>query len=333
MSLITDTWHQLVQRRLLPVAVLLLAALVAVPLLLAKDPEPVAAPVVKAPEADGADAAVAEPVVTLVEQGTPERRRRVLGARKNPFEPAPYKAPEDATASSAGEPANSGASAPSPSGSTVEDSAPSTGGGSGAPAGDAPSAAPAPQAPVEAAPRKRYELLSLTVRFGDSSSDSLEKSNLARLKPLPSAENPILVYLGVSGDRKSALFLVDGRVEAQGDGSCKPSPVNCETISMREGDTEFFDVVGEDGTVEAQYQLDLVDIKRGSTASASKAAAAKAKESPAGRRVLRAHRSAHGPLRYRYDAESGTVRKLPARAYKALVSRLAKVAATFTGDN
>ena len=43
MSLITDTWHQLVQRRLLPVAVLLLAALVAVPLLLAKDPEPVAA--------------------------------------------------------------------------------------------------------------------------------------------------------------------------------------------------------------------------------------------------------------------------------------------------
>ena len=330
MSLITETWHQLVQRRLLPVAVLLLAALVAVPLLLAKDPEPVAAPVVKVPAGNAADAAVAEPVVTLVEQGTPERRRRVLGARKNPFEPAPYKAP-DADVASAGEPANSGASVPSSS--LEKDSAPSTGGGSGAPAGDAPSTAPAPQAPVEAAPEKRYELLSLTVRFGDSSSDSLSKSNLARLKPLPSAENPILVYLGVSEDKKSALFLVDSRVVAQGDGSCKPSPVNCETISMREGDTEFFDVVDEHGKVAAQYQLDLVDIKRGSTTSASKAAAAKAKASKAGKRVLRAHRSSHGPLRYRYDAESGTVHKLPARAYKALVAKLAKVAATFTGGN
>ena len=40
MSVLTDIWRQLVQRRLWPVAVLLIAALVAVPLLLAKDPEP-----------------------------------------------------------------------------------------------------------------------------------------------------------------------------------------------------------------------------------------------------------------------------------------------------
>jgi hypothetical protein len=307
-----------------------------VPLLLAKDPEPVAAPVVEAPETHATDAAaLAEPVVTLVEQGTPERRRRVLGARKNPFEPAPYKDPEAATAASAGKPANAGATSPAPSSEETkpEDSAPSSGGGSGAPAGNAPSTAPAPQAPADPAPAKRHELLSLTVRFGDSESGRLEKLNLARLKPLPSAEDPILVYLGVSEDKKSALFLVDSRVEAQGDGSCRPNPVNCETISLREGETEFFDVLDEEGKTQAQYQLDLVDIKRGTTTSAQKAAAARAKESKAGRRVLRAHRSAVGPLRYRYDAESGTVRKLPARAYKALVAKLAKVAATFSGDN
>ena len=40
MSVITDTWRQLVRRRLWPVAALLVAALAAVPFLLAKDPEP-----------------------------------------------------------------------------------------------------------------------------------------------------------------------------------------------------------------------------------------------------------------------------------------------------
>ena len=36
MTLITDTWRQLVERRLWPIALLLLAALVAVPVLLAQ---------------------------------------------------------------------------------------------------------------------------------------------------------------------------------------------------------------------------------------------------------------------------------------------------------
>ena len=39
---------------------------------------------------------------------------------------------------------------------------------------------------------------------------------------------------------------------------------------------------------------------------------------------MRARR--RGPLRYRYDAKSGTVRKLPERAYKALLAKSARVA-------
>ena len=41
MSALTNLWRQLQQRRLLPVAILMVAALVAVPFVLAKDPEPV----------------------------------------------------------------------------------------------------------------------------------------------------------------------------------------------------------------------------------------------------------------------------------------------------
>ena len=42
--------------------------------------------------------------------------------------------------------------------------------------------------------------------------------------------------------------------------------------------------------------------------------------------MLRARQSGSGPLRYRYDTSSGTVRRLPKRAYKALVAKTAKVA-------
>jgi hypothetical protein len=155
--------------------------------------------------------------------------------------------------------------------------------------------------------------------------------SLPRLKPLPDAAEAALVYLGVSDDHKSAIFMVDSNVEPQGDGSCQPSPVNCETIRLREGETEFFDVLGEDGESTAQFQLDLIKIRRSTTASAAKAAAARAKVSKSGLRVLRAHQSASGPLRYRYDAKSGTVRKLKKRAYKALVAKTARVAMGVAG--
>ena len=149
---------------------------------------------------------------------------------------------------------------------------------------------------------------------------------MPRLKALPSAEDPVLVYLGPGKDGKSAIFLVDEGVEAQGDGSCKPSPHNCETIHLAVGDTEFFDVTDESGSVTDQYQLDLLAIKKSSTDDKGKAAAARAEQSDAGRRVLRARQAASGPLRYRYDTKSGTVRKIPARAYKALLAKSARVA-------
>ena len=185
---------------------------------------------------------------------------------------------------------------------------------------------PATTVPGDDAAPKRHELYSLVVRFGNSQSDTLERMSLARLKPLPDADEPALIYLGVTDDKKSAIFLVDSDVEAQGDGVCNPTPNNCETIRLREGETEFFDVLDEKGEPTDQYQLDLVKIRRSTTASAAKAAAARAKASKAGRRVLRARQAAAGPLRYRYDAKSGTVHKIGKRAYKALMAKTARVA-------
>jgi hypothetical protein len=148
--------------------------------------------------------------------------------------------------------------------------------------------------------------------------------NLPRLAALPSTDEPLLVYLGVTKDKDTAVFLVDSGVKAQGDGRCKPNPSTCETIHLSKGETEFFDVTDADGNVVAQYQLDLVDIKR----KRATAAAAARQESKAGRRAVRAHQSASGPLRYRYDVRKGTVRRLGAKAWKAVVAKAARAAKT-----
>jgi hypothetical protein len=324
MSVLSDTWRQLVQRRLLPVAVLLVAALAAVPFLLAKDAEPVAAPVTAAPKAEtataSASAATAKSIVSLVEEGERTKRRRVLGARKNPFQPAPVKLarPSSSNPNTSGMPTQTG-------GTPVETK---TGSG-GTPVGSTPVVPTLPTVPtvtVPEAPKKTYELYSLAVRFGDASSTALSRMNLGRLKALPSVEEPILVYLGVSQDKKTAIFMVDSGVVAQGDGTCKPHPSNCETIHMQEGENEFFDVTDEKGNVTAQYQLDLVDIKTKKTADAAQARKARVKASAAGRVLLEARTSAQGPLRYRYDARTGTVRRLGEKAFTAAVAKLAAAA-------
>jgi hypothetical protein len=320
MKPLENVWSGLVQRRLLPVAILLLGALVAVPFLLAKDPQPVVqAPEPAAQNSATADA-VADPVVQLADASTDgaKPRRRVLGASKNPFQPAAapkVKAtptPESQAGSSSGDGAGTGDKpADSGSGSSPASSPGTTPGGS---------TAPAPE------PKPTYEVYSLTVRFGDSSATQLEKSNLPRLKALPSAEDPVLVYLGPGKDAKTAVFLLDEGVEVQGDGTCQPSPRNCETLHMHVGDTEFLDVKDEKGAVTAQYQLDLLSIKTRRTKNAAEAWKSRAKVSGAGRRVVRSRTAASGPLRYRYDAKSGTVRKLPARVYKSLLAKSARVA-------
>jgi hypothetical protein len=277
MNPIAETWRQLVRRRLWPVAVLLLAGLVAVPMVLAKEPAPVAPPPPPPVEETTAAeaAATGDPVVALAEQAGETRRRRVLGERKDPFAPAAVPKPEggeDQPAVSDQQPA---ARADEPAADEPSGGAPSA----GTPSAPAPVLPPA-ETPAE--PKKKtYPPDSLIVRFGDATGD-LERVTLAKLEPLPAdtagaadETEPVLVYTGLSKDGKSAVFMVDASAVATGDGECKPHPSNCETIRLRKGETEFFDVEDEEGNVVAQYQLDLVDIKNRSEPTATRARAAR----------------------------------------------------------
>jgi hypothetical protein len=301
MTVITDTWRQLVRRRLWPVALLLVAAIAAVPKLLAKQPEPAIPAPVHAAATPGTSPTTA--YVQLAEDTGTTKRRRVLGAKKDPFEPAPL--PKVKKKKQAVKPEATATATP-------------------APASDSPSPATdttSPVAPVAtpAPPKPKYPLYSLDVRFGKTDG-TMAKSTLERLKALPSASSPVLVYLGVEDGGKTAVFMVGGDVTAEGDGVCEPSPTSCETLKLKAGETEFITVAATGTATDAQYELDLEKIHTRTTTNAAVAKAARAKASAAGQAVVEAQ-AARTPLRYRYDPSTGTMHRLDAKAYKALLRK------------
>ncbi len=141
-----------------------------------------------------------------------------------------------------------------------------------------------------------------------------------RLTPLPSSSSPFFVFLGVKDDGKTLVFLVSSDAKATGDGTCKPSKTNCETIELKVGDTEFFDLTTDAGV--EQYQMDIIKLsklKASSSAKGASAALAAAKASKADRRLLRKvvdGRSAHLMGVYRWVPERGILVRVPAWADK-----------------
>jgi hypothetical protein len=294
MSPLTNLWRQLVQRRLWPVAVLLIAALAAVPLTLAKQPDSSPAPAPVDTADDASSELATQPIVAMASASDRAKRRKVLGKSKNPFaKPAQLGGGEPDGPEPAGPDASepdSGDSAPDKLADTINIGG---GGGSATPSPTGPSVGAPPVGtpvapPVEPKP-VQHERHSLSVRFGED--DSLQRMNVKRLDPLPLGEEPLVVYLGVADHGDSAVFLVDTSVTAEGDGECVPDPNTCEEIHLREGETEFFDVVGENGESVGSYQLDLLEIHEGKDTSAK---ASKARASKSVRRVLRARASSRG---------------------------------------
>ena len=290
MSFARNLIADLVAKRLWPVAVALVVALVAVPFALKGNSEPA----VPAPLPGAATSATgSSPVVALADEG-PRGGPSTTG--RNPFEQkdvAPRASGEvtvtstalanaagaaaGSTGSSGGAPVDvpvsslPGLSDVTPVGGT---SVGSTGGTTG---GTTPSGG--------TTKRDARDAYTVDIRFGQDGSLK-SRSDVPRLSPLPSAANPFFVFLGVLADGETALFLVSSDAEATGDGKCLPSLDNCERVQLKAGQTEFFDVTTPEGE-SVQYQLDLVRVARERKANAAVAAAARVRESTDGRQFLR----------------------------------------------
>jgi hypothetical protein len=310
MKMLTDTWRALVKRKLWPVAVLLLAALVAVPLTLAKTPE------VQAPPANAvAEQEEGAPVtyVTSADEAATEddgtaERRRTLGAEKDPFEPAPLpKAKKAKKKASAKKTSTESAE------STATDAGTSTGSGAGSGSSDAttPVEPVATATPVPTAtPTPAY---SVKVRFGNVEGASPKAEDVERLEVLPSAKRPVLVFRGLASGGKVAIFELSGTVVAEGDGKCEPTPENCQNLKLRAGETEFITVTGTGEDTSVQYQLELVKINASTKASAAKLE----KKREQGTAVLS---ELDRTLGYAFNPAKGTLEKLSKKAAERLSS-------------
>ena len=233
----------------------------------------------------------------MTEDGEVTERRRVLGAKKDPFEPAPVKKSKKAKQ------AEAKTEEPQPEATEAPQAAGTAGGG-----------ATAPEPPVSEppAPKKTYPQYSIKVRFGKTDGE-LETKTVERLAVLPSTSSPVLVYRGVEEGGEVAVFELTGSVEALGDGSCEPTPEDCQILKLRAGETEFLTITGTGEDTDAQYQLELEKIYTKATTSEAELAEA----STEGRKVLQKW-SGDRRARYAFDSETGELRKLDATSAKRL---------------
>ncbi|HEU4703561.1 MAG TPA: hypothetical protein VFS37_13850 [Conexibacter sp.] len=309
---VRNLFDELVERRLWPIALALVAALVAVPLLLSKPAASTDADTAPADAPPAAAAAAArtpgetppggEPVVSVAQAEQPNAPLR--GRAKNPFRQQ-HPATDDAGPSAASAGTSTG------------------GAGTGGSSGGGTSGGQAPSSP-----RQTYVYASIDVRFGRAGHHLRTIEDVPRLTPLPNANHPIVVFLGMRRDHETAVFLVSTDVHVQGLGQCVPSQKTCEAIELREGEVALLDFTESDGTVE-QYELDLEAVTVHTTTSQAVAQQAYARASRRGRLLLSGsvHSSLDGVaprrrLPFHYVASRGVLHIAPwaskrARAHRA----------------
>jgi hypothetical protein len=286
----------LLDRRILPIAVLLGVALVGALAYVAlgggstASSTPIGAPVsplssaVSAPSIPVTQAATAtgQPVA---ETTSGSAHRSAAGASRNPFAPLPEAKATAATPAAA--PATSTGSGSS---STSPATPPTSAAGSGAQGGggaSAPEAKPAPSKPKKQTVYRVAALFGAVPAGSPSPAASLTPyENLKRQQPLPSPTQPLVVFRGVTAGGKSASFTLVGEAILRGSGACLPSAAQCQMVDLKPGQVEELEYVPLE-SAPVIYQLQVVSIDA-TKASASAARRSFRAQSKAGLRFLRA---------------------------------------------
>jgi hypothetical protein len=244
-QLLDDLYVDLRDRRLLPLIAVLLVAIVAAPILLAGKDEP-EQPQQPAPAPSSAAPAQASFAVVPADPGLRAYRRR-LGHRraKNPFQ-QPQPKPAPSTESAGGETSAAG-------GSTVSEA---TGGESSGGEATAPSSGPSTQTTTDVVVQHKVIGYAIDARAGFVGHVKPRQSVPPTTK-LPSAKNPVVVFMGLTKDKKRALFLMTSNVTAYyGKGHCALEKESCQLLELKPGKSATFAY----GYGNARYKLTLLKI-------------------------------------------------------------------------
>jgi hypothetical protein len=263
MTFLLDIWHDLREKRLWPVAVGLLAAAIAIPVVMLK---PAAEPETPAPIAVNSDDAETLPAVNVDDAPVRGSKLETFAAR-NPFKPL-SDLEDDQTTGTGGSGSGGGSAGDGSSslggGSTGGSS--SIGGGSTGGSGDVndvpsggtdtsdPDTTPAPTQP------ERWYRFSVDVKFGTPDNQKTMKQ-VPRLASLPDADTPAVVFMGVTdGGDRAVFYVADDSLIADGEGDCEDTET-CRVVTLGlTGSSDEQTFTNSDGTV--QYDLQLLRINR-----------------------------------------------------------------------
>jgi hypothetical protein len=113
---------------------------------------------------------------------------------------------------------------------------------------------------------------SVTARFGKNLGVPV-RNNIARLTPMPSAQQPDVMFMGVMSNGHAAVFALRQGVGHTGPGWCHPNHDLCSAIVLKAGQTEDLTIPGPDRTVQKRV-LRVVKIASSITHSEKLALAA-----------------------------------------------------------
>jgi len=263
-----DVWNDLRAKRIWPVAIVLLAALVAVPILLAKPAEDPAPP-----------PAAAVPQAKIDDQRELGRLAQVRLAEEEPgdgsalgvFNPDdPFTPPDGAVKKESDEAPQSDAG---PSDTSTAPSADTGSGGGGS--GDT-TATPQPPSGGDdgKAPATANYRYVIDVTFSANGRTRRIKG-LQKLDMLPNEASPLLIFLGVTDNAGNAVFLVDSTLQAAGEGRCKPSGEDCAFLYLGAGSEH--ELTNDDGD---SYRLRVDEIRKVKVDAAASASSAHNGKSP-----------------------------------------------------
>lgn len=284
MSVLNEIIAELRERRLWPVALILVAGLVAVPVLLAKSggSAPPAAP------AAGLPVESAKPLTPITVQTTASNTK-LPGNGHDPFiqqllASAAKAVTPGGTASSAGATASSGSGVSPISVGSVGGGGTSSGGGSssggGTSSGSGGSGSSSPSPAQSGLTAKQSYSVSLALTDGSGGFNTINP--LERLSILPTSSNPLLVELGVLQGGSKVLFVLQPGSVVSGPGACTPGPIDCEILALGEDQIESVGTASNPSA--AQFSVTGISVVQHSSAAAANKA--RQSESAAGRSLL-----------------------------------------------
>ena len=267
-----DLWHDLREKRMAPVAAVLVLALVAVPVLLAKPAEEASAPAVKtsAPKKLNQDQLAALAQVKLGEEESGAGSTLGVFDPSNPFKPPKGAIKKERTSSSSNAGPTSGPTGSSGGSGGTSPSDPTGGSGGGGTGGTGGGGT------TTTTTLYKYVVdITFTANGRTRRIKGLEKLDM-----LPNQSSPLLIFLGVTPKGSDAVFLVDSTLSAAGEGRCKPSEAECAYAFIGPGSRYMFTNEAGDS-----YDVKVDEIRKvkisadGASAKAGSAKGARARAS------------------------------------------------------